>query len=38
MKQLNNDNKIYIIKQIKEKEKPIKLIIYTLSNAIFYLT
>ena len=25
MKQLNNDNKIYIIKQIKEKEKPIKL-------------
>ena len=27
MKQLNNDNKIYIIKQIKEKEKPIKLII-----------
>ena len=31
MKQLNNDNKIYIIKQIKEKEKPIKLIIENIS-------
>ena len=27
MKQLNNDDKIYIIKQIKEKEKPVKLIL-----------